>query len=114
MPTVFEDHTLHTRQKAILPCQYNGHQYMIELEVLDQDALSIIGLPTSIEMDLVCCVDTLDTQGHLCTKLYEQYIDVSDGLGSISDILYQSILLTRNLSTTPCSHQAVTKNSRRT
>ena len=48
--TAFGGHKLHTCGKATIPCEYNGHLYMVEFEILDQEVPSILGLPTAIEM----------------------------------------------------------------
>ena len=82
----------HTCGKAIIPCEYNGHQYMVEFEILDQEVPSILGLPTTIEMNLVRRVDTLDTvmdgRDPVCTEFFDYYSNVFAGLGCISDVLY--------------------------
>jgi len=88
--TAFGGHKLHTCGKAAIPCKYNGHQYLIEFEVIDQDVPSILGLPSTVEMNLVHRVDTLDTTDtqDLPNKVFGQYSDVFDGLGCISDVTY--------------------------
>ena len=90
--TAFGGHKLHTCGKAIIPCEYNGHQYMVEFEILDQEVPSILGLPTTIEMNLVHRVDTLDTvmdgRDPVCAEIFDYYSDVFAGLGCISDVLY--------------------------
>ena len=88
--TAFGGHRLLTCGKAIIPCTYNGNQYMIEFEVIDQSVPCILGLPTTIEMNLIHRVDTFDTKetpDHL-TTVYDHYKDVFKGLGCISDVLY--------------------------
>ena len=60
--TAFGGYRLHTCGKVIIPCMYNGNQRMIEFEVIDQNVPCILGLPTTIEMNLVHCVDTFDTE----------------------------------------------------
>ena len=48
-------------------------------------------LPTSVELNLVKHVNTVDKQNTLDsnnTEIYEQYKDVFNGLGCITDILY--------------------------
>jgi len=57
---------------------------LIEFEVIDQDVPSILGLPSTVEMNLVHRVDTIDTQD-LPNKVFGQYSDV---LGCISDPTY--------------------------
>ena len=34
------------------PCQHNGKKYNIEFEVLDQDVPNILGLPTSVKLNV--------------------------------------------------------------
>ena len=82
---------LTTCGKAILPCQYNGKKYNIEFEVLDQEIPNILGLPTSVELNLIKRIDTVQEQStpdNSNSEIYEKYKDVFDGLGCITDILY--------------------------
>jgi len=87
----FGGHRLTTCGKALIPCQHNSKKYDIEFKVLEQDVLNILGLPKSVELNLVKCVNTVDKQNTLDnndTEIYEQYKDVFNGLGCITDILY--------------------------
>ena len=82
---------LTTCGKAILPCQHNGKKYNIEFEVLDQDVPNILGLSTSVELNLIKRIDTVQEQNtpdNSNSEIYEKYKDVFDGLGCITDILY--------------------------
>jgi len=58
---------------------------MIEPKVIDQDVPSILGLPTTVEINLACHVDTLATAHtkDLSTQAFDHYNDVHvfDGLG---------------------------------
>ena len=61
---------------------------MVEFAILDQEVPSILGLPTTIEMNLVCCVDTLDTmmdgQDLVWAEIFDHHSDVFAGLGYAS------------------------------
>ena len=73
------------------PCQHNGKKYNIEFEVLDQDVPNILGLPTSVKLNLIKCINTVQEQNipdSSNTKFYEKFKDVFDGLGCISDVIY--------------------------
>ena len=87
--TTSEDlHKLLLSRISVKPCRRNGHQYMIEFEVIDQDVPSILGLPTTVEINLVQHVNTIATADakDLSTKGSDHYNDVFDGLGCISDV----------------------------
>ena len=88
--TAFDGHKLHTSGKVVIPCKYNGHQYLIEFEVIDQEVPSILGLPSTVEMNLVYRIDTLDTTDtqDLPNKVFGHCSDMFDGLGCISDVTY--------------------------
>ena len=67
---------LTTCGKAILPCQHNGKKYNIEFEVLDQDVPNILGLPTSVELNLIKRIDTVQEQNtpdNSNSEIYEKY-----------------------------------------
>ena len=87
----FGGHKLATCGKATIPCLHNGKQYDIEFEVLDLDVPSILGLPTSIKLNLIKRINTVqkqNAQDSNPTKFFKKYKDVFDGLGCISDVLY--------------------------
>ena len=59
--------------------------------MLDQDVPNILGLPTSVELNLIKRIDTVQEQNtpdNSNSEIYEKYKDVFDGLGCITDILY--------------------------
>ena len=80
----FSRHKLHTCGKAIIPCQHNSNHYLIEFEVIDYPAPNILGLATCIEMNLVQRIDTVNNH----VTLFDQYYDVFEGLGCITDVSY--------------------------
>ena len=77
----FVSHQLNTCGKAAINCQYRGRQYCVEIEVVDQEVPSILGLKTCTEMKLVQRIDSLDVD------LLDQYSDVFEGLGCITDVI---------------------------
>ena len=84
-------HKLATCGKATIPCQHNGKQCNIEFEVLDLDVPGILGLPTSIKLNLIKRINAVqeqNAQDSNTTNFFKKYKDVFDGLGCISDILY--------------------------
>ena len=81
----FGGHKLHTHGKVQLPCQQKENQYLIEFEVVDHDVPNILGLVTCIEMNLVQRIDTVTTKN---TTLFEQYCDVFEGLGCVTNVSY--------------------------
>ena len=78
----FGGHQLNTCGKAAINCQHRGRQYCVEFEVVDQEVPSILGLKTCTEMKLVQRIDSLDID------LLDQYSDVFEGLGCITDVTY--------------------------
>jgi len=87
----FGGHKLATCGKAIISCQHNGKQYHIKFEGLDQDVPSVLGLPTSIKLNLIKHINTVqeqNTQNSNTTYFFKKYKDVFDGLGCINDVLY--------------------------
>ena len=80
----FGGHKLATCGKATIPCLHNGKQYDIEFEALDLDVPSILGLPTSIKLNLIKRINTVqeqNAQDSNPTNFFEKYKDVFDGLG---------------------------------
>ena len=82
---VFGGHKLRTCGRAKIPCQQKDVHYLIEFEVIDHGVTNILGLVTCIEMNLVQCIDTV-SKDHV--TLFEQYYDVFEGLGCITDVRY--------------------------
>ena len=58
----FGGQKLATCGKAIIPCQHNGKQYDIEFEVLNLDVPSILGLPTSMKLNLIKRINAVQEQ----------------------------------------------------
>ena len=58
----FGGNRLTTCGKATIPCRHNGKKYNIEFEVLDQDVPNILGLPTSVELNLIKRIDSSRTE----------------------------------------------------
>ena len=81
----FGGHKLHTCGKAKIPCQYKDLNYLVEFEVMDHNVPNILGLITCIEMNLV---QRIDTVGNSRANLFEQYYDVFEGLGCVTDVRY--------------------------
>ena len=81
----FGGHKLRTHGKVQLPCQHKANHYLVEFEVVDHDVPNILGLVTCIEMNLVQRMDTVTNKN---TTLFEQYYDVFEGLGCITDVRY--------------------------
>lgn len=81
----FGDHKLNTVGKASIRCQYKGSQYTIEFEITDQNVPCIIGLDTYIKMNLIQNIDVVDDK---TSAIYEEYNDVFDGLGCITNVRY--------------------------
>ena len=80
----FGGQKLCTCGKAKIPCQHNGNHYLVEFEVIDHTVPSILGLVTCIEMNLVQRIDTVNNH----VTLFDQYYDVFEGLGCVTDISY--------------------------
>ena len=83
----FGGHKLCTCGRAKIPCQHKDDHYLIEFEVIDHDddVPNILGLVTCIEINLVQRIDTV-SKDHV--TLFEQYYDVFEGLGCITDVRY--------------------------
>ena len=81
----FGGHKLHTQGKAKILCQHKDSDYLVEFEVIDHNVPNILGLPTCIEMNLVQRIDTV-CNNHV--TLFEQYCDVFEGLGCVTDVHY--------------------------
>ena len=78
----FGGHKVHTCGKAKIPCQYKDNNYLFEFEVVDHNVPNIVGLVTCIDMNLVQRIDTIGN------NLFEQYYNVFEGLGCVTDIHY--------------------------
>ena len=76
----FGGHQLNTCGKAAINCQHRGRQYCVEFEFVDQEVLNILGLKTCTGMKLVQQIDSLDID------LLDQYSNVFEGLGYITDV----------------------------
>ena len=81
----FGGHKLRTHGKVQLPCQHKDNHYLIEFEVVDHNVPNILGLVTCIEMNLVQRIDTVTNKN---TTSFEQYYDVFEGLGCVTDVRY--------------------------
>jgi len=71
----------------IIPCKHNSKNYNIEFEMLDQDIPNIMGSLHHL-CKYINIVDKQNTPISNDTEIYEQYKDVFDGFGCITDILY--------------------------
>ena len=78
----FGGHKLHTCGKAKILCQYKDNNYLVKFEVVDYNVPNILGLITCTDMNLVQHIDTIGN------NLFEQYYDVFEGLGCVTDIHY--------------------------
>ena len=73
----------YTCGQAKIPYHHKDHNYLVEAEVIDHNVLKILGLLTCIEMNLVQHIDTV---GNNHVTLFEQYCDVFEGLGCVTDV----------------------------
>ena len=76
---------LHPCGKATIPCQYKNKQYAIEFEIIGQNIPSILGLRACTEMNLIQCIEAIDTQ---IPESFSKYRDVFEGLGCITNVIY--------------------------
>ena len=75
----FGDQKLATSGKAIILCQHSGKLYNIEFEVLDLDVPGILGLPTSIKLNLIKRINAVqeqNAQDSNTTNFLEKYEEV--------------------------------------
>jgi len=70
-------------------CDYKGKYIPVELEVVQQDVPSVLGLKTSTEMKLVKRIDSINNKAK---NMLEEYQDVFTGLGCITDVFITSKL----------------------
>ena len=80
----FGGQKLRTCGKAKILCPHNGNHYLVKFEVIDHTVLNILGLVTSTEMNLVQRIDTVNNH----VTLIDQYYDVFEGLGCVTDVSY--------------------------
>ena len=76
----FGGHRLITCRNVTILSKYNGKKYNIEFEILDQDAPSIFGLPTAVELNLIKHIYTVDKQTKPNnSEFYKNYKDILIG-----------------------------------
>ena len=75
---------LQTCGKATVLCRHKHKCYSVDFEVIDETVPNILGLQTCTEMNLIQQIDAIKNY----TDLLESYSDVFEGLGCITDIVY--------------------------
>ena len=68
--------------KAVLACRYKNKYHAIEFCVVNQNVPNVVGLPTSMDLNLIQCVMEL-TQ-----DIMSEYEDIFNGLGCITDVVH--------------------------
>ena len=82
----FSGHKLKACGKASMVCEYKQKLNVVEFEVVQQNVPSVLGLKTCKEMKLVQRVDSIGTKSD---DPLEEYKDVFEGLGCITNTTYQ-------------------------
>ena len=82
----FSGHKLKACGKASMVCEYKQKLNVVEFEEVQQNVPSVLGLKTCKEMKLVQRIDSIGTKSD---DLLEEYKDVFEGLGCITNTTYQ-------------------------
>ena len=78
----FGGHKLKACGKASIACEYKRKFTVVEFEVVKQDVPNVLGLKTCKEMKLVQRIDSIGVKPD---DLLDEYKDVFEGLGCVSD-----------------------------
>jgi transposase InsO family protein len=74
--------------KATLAVEYKGRYIPVEFQIIDQEVKPVLGLQTSLQMNLIQRIYTLNTAEEDPIQVLSEYPELFEGLGRIRDVEY--------------------------